>query len=186
MKHFREELRYVYPITPQGLVVDVGAYHGQWCKEMARTYGCRVIAFEPVWRHFTETVCNTMEEQVCVINAAVDAAGSETEIGVSNDSSGQFSPSAIRQKASVVRVVPLIRALGVVDVLKLNCEGGELAILDILINSGLIANIKNVQAQFHMSVPGAMESYNRITAGMERTHEAEWDSAPVWQNWKLR
>ena len=52
--------------------MDVGAYNGVWTREMARKYGCTVLAFEPVQQLFLDAGITCMEsERVIVINAGL-------------------------------------------------------------------------------------------------------------------
>jgi FkbM family methyltransferase len=186
MKHFHEDNRYSYQLGSQSLCVDVGAFMGEWSRKIGEKYGCRVIAFEPALEHFSEAVCNCMGlPNVMLINSAVSAGGAVQSIGVSGDSTGQFSKGASRQ-VSVVKAVPMVKVLGRIDVLKLNCEGAEFEILDILINSGLHTQLQNIQVQFHKCVPEWEARHKSICERLSQTHEQEWDSLFTWENYKLR
>jgi len=187
MKPFTEHLRYDYPLTPDSLVLDVGAYDGKWTKEIATRYKCRVIAFEPVQEQFVNCVCENLgNEKVVVINSALHATGSFIPIGVSNNSSGMYSPSQTRTLVSVVRILPLMEIVGFVDLIKLNVEGMEYDLLEALIHSGKHRRIGNIQCQFHDNAPGAISRYDQICAALGESHEPEWDSGFIWQNWKLK
>lgn len=188
MKPFKESLRYEYPLTPDSLVLDVGCFLGEFSRNIASLYGCRILAFEPVREHFVQAVCNTMQfPTVCVINAAVGAGGSFVTLGVSNNSSGAFSQSEVRQEASVVKILPLLKCLGAVDLMKLNVEGGEYDILQTMVDSGMHLRVKNIQVQWHSNVPDWEARYKYITGALGLTHEQEWSGAEfTWENWRLR
>lgn len=187
MKKFSESLRFNYPLTADSLVLDIGAYDGLFSRNIASLHGCRVLAFEPVKEHFIQAVCNTLQfPTVCAINAAVGSGGSFVNLGVSNNSSGAWSPSEVRQEASVVKIIPLLKCLGTVDVCKLNLEGGEYDILQTLVDSGLHLSVKNFQVQWHSNVPDWESRYKYITGALGLTHEQEWDSTFLWENWKLK
>ena len=54
-----EALRYDYPdLHKDSVVVDAGAYQGNWSKVIHEKYGCIVLAFEPV-KAFFDTACET-------------------------------------------------------------------------------------------------------------------------------
>lgn len=42
-----EHLRYEYDLKPDDVVIDLGAYRGEWANEIRARYGCQVLAVEP-------------------------------------------------------------------------------------------------------------------------------------------
>lgn len=188
MKKFSESLRYDYPLTKDSLVLDIGAWTGEFSRNLASLYGCRILAFEPVRDHFTQAVCNCQRfPTVCVINSAVCAGGSFTEIGVSNNSSGAWSPSEKRESVSVVRLGNLLKVVGEVDVAKLNLEGGEYDLLENALDWGLHKQVKNWQVQFHSNVPNWKERYEKIRERLVETHIQEWEGCEfTWENYRLK
>jgi len=185
MKAFHERLRFEYQLNQDSLVLDLGAYDGMWSKEIYNRYRCRIFAFEPVPEYFANAVCNCIDTAIVLINSCVAATGAMQSIGISNNSSGKFSVGAPTQ-VSVVRVQPLIVGLGHIDLCKMNVEGMEYELLEILLWTGLHKRIYNLQIQFHNCVPDWENKYNKICSELNLTHEPEWDSGPTWQNWKLR
>lgn len=188
MKKFSESERFNYNLTKDSLVIDVGAFDGNWSRNMASLYECRILAFEPVKDHFTQAVCNCQRfPSVCVINSAVCAGGSFTEIGVSNNSSGAWSPSEKRETVSVVRLGNLLKVVGEVDVAKLNLEGGEYDLLENALDWGLHKQVRNWQVQFHSNVPNWKERYEKIKERLGATHWQQWEGAEfTWENWTLK
>jgi hypothetical protein len=43
-----EHIRYEYDLKPESIVVDLGAYRGEWANEMHKRYGCMVVVVEPI------------------------------------------------------------------------------------------------------------------------------------------
>lgn len=187
MKKFSEGLRIDYQLTKDSLCIDVGAFFGEWSRNMASLYECRILAFEPIREHFVQAVCNCQRfPSICLINSAVCPGGSFTDIGVSNNSSGAWSPSPKRETVSVVRLGSLLKVVGEVDVFKSNSEGSEYDLLENAIAWGLHKQLKNIQVQWHQNVPDWQSRYKSICDCLSHTHEQEWDSGPLWENWRLR
>ena len=42
-----EHLRYEYDLKPDDTVIDIGAYRGEWGREIFNRYHCRVVTVEP-------------------------------------------------------------------------------------------------------------------------------------------
>ena len=68
--------------------------------------------------------------------------------------------------------------------MKINIEGAEYDLLDHLIETGFIANIINLQIQFHEFVPNAKERMENIQKRLEKTHALTYQHEFVWENWK--
>lgn len=188
MKPFHESIRTQYSLDSTSLCLDVGAFHGHWAKEMAEKYGCRVIAFEPIPCNFVQAVCNTATlNTVCVVNSCLAASGTYCEMGVSNNSSGVYSPSTDRVTVSVVRVVPFLTCIGRVAVAKFNVEGAEYELLEIILNANLHLHIDNLQIQWHSNVPDWENRYKALKLRLSASHVQEWSGAEfVWENYRMK
>lgn len=46
-RHGLEYLRYQYKLTPKDVVIDIGAYRGEWAAEIYKRYKCKLILIEP-------------------------------------------------------------------------------------------------------------------------------------------
>ena len=72
-----------------------------------------------------------------------------------------------------------------IAVCKMNIEGGEYQLLDYIIETGTIKNIKNLQVQFHL-VKGydSEKCYKLIAKRLGQTHKITWRYPFVWESWK--
>jgi len=192
MSDFREEMRYEYPLTPESIVVDVGAYLGVFSKEIARRYKCTVLAFEPV---------TTFREQIPEINGVlifpVGIEGASAVRGfqnmklgfaISNDGTGRYSSGPAMEIVQTVNLIEFLNALGVDDValLKLNIEGMELEVLEDLIQRQQLTRFDNIQVQFHPVIPDAEARRNSIVKELFKTHEPTYCYPWVWENYRKR
>ena len=71
-----------------------------------------------------------------------------------------------------------------VDLIKINIEGGEYALIKRLIDKGLINRFSNIQVQFHDFIPNAKELRNKLRTQLEKTHKLTYDFPFVWENWQ--
>ena len=68
--------------------------------------------------------------------------------------------------------------------MKINIEGGEYSLLEDLISNRLVANIKDIQVQFHTFAPNALERMKNIQMELSKTHHLTYNYPFVWENWE--
>jgi FkbM family methyltransferase len=182
---FTEESRYQYDLTPDSLVIDGGAYKGEWSMKMSAEYDCRVWAFEPVYEYFKHTrellgSC----PKISVFNAALGSQPKVETIYKSNTSSGKFS----KGEPETVLVAGAMMFIHIpIDVFKINIEGGEYQLIKWFDHCGaILKNIKNIQVQWHDCVPEWRGMYTECTRILSETHTETWGAGPVWENWRLK
>jgi hypothetical protein len=73
--------------------------------------------------------------------------------------------------------------IGEIDLMKINIEGGEYKLLDRMIETGLHLRCKRIRVQFHEWMPESHARYQRIRAGLSRSHDLEWYYSFVWESW---
>ena len=191
---FSEPLRYDYPLNPQSVCIDVGAYEGNWSRHIHQKTGARIDAYEPVRRFYDKARANLATlDMVRIYHAGVAATTKHVDIHVQNDSSGAFAGSADVEKCYMIGIEEVLRIASVpeIAVLKLNCEGMEYEILEHLLTHSdgfgpCIKRLRNIQVQFHMVVPDWENRYGAIAADLAQTHECTWREPFVWENWTLR
>jgi len=189
MKAFSEQMRYEYNLSPESVIIDAGAYDGNWMKEMWNLHHCNILAFEPEYDHWLKCVKLAGEleperRKIAVLQLALSSTSGLSKIGVSGDSTGVYNPSEDKQVCELRDVAEVIGTK--IAVMKLNIEGSEFDVIERLINSGLVREVENIQVQFHRVVPDFDYRYARLREALLTTHEPEWDSEIVWQNWRLK
>lgn len=185
MKEFTEDERYNYDLNQSSLVVDAGAYHGQFSKRIWDKYGCAIWAYEPTVR-FRDIALETLKGTgVLLYPFGLSDKDEMLRFGVANDSTGRFKESA--DVEDVVLVDANVLAIPEkIDLLKLNIEGGEYAVLRRLIDTGIIKKIRNVQVQFHRCAPDSDALVAALTEELAKTHHLTFDAGPyIWQNWEI-
>lgn len=182
-------LRLAYDLSPNSLVFDVGGYEGQFASDIFSRYCCRILVFEPV-SSFAERIEERFAHNpnITVYRAGLaDENGSKT-IFVSNDASSIYgSESNLTEQVELVRASHFIldNNLDYINLMKINIEGGEYALLRDLVQSGLVRRIENIQVQFHRSFPNADREMRQIQAELSKTHCLTYQYPFVWENWRL-
>lgn len=183
-------LRLEYPLRETSVVLDLGGYHGDWAAKIHERYSSVIYIFEPV-PMFAELIRARFKNapNIRVCNYGVAAEDVSASISVSEDSSSTIRSFGSRKIEIELRdIVRVVGAIGVsrIDLIKINIEGGEFALLRRLIDSGLIVNIVDIQVQFHEFVPDAWALRRTIREDLARTHQLTYDFPFVWENWKKR
>lgn len=188
-----EEFRLQYPLDSDSLVLDAGAYRGDfidWCR---KRWGCEVIAFEPC-SEFADGVQERFEgdRKVRVLRCGVSGKTESVPIAVRGDSTSAFALD-VGSPAETVTLLDVVDALDLVgrpqvDLFKINIEGGEYPLLERMIEKDLLRRVRFFQIQFHgigSDEPGPAR--DRIRAALNRTHFEEWCvNGGQWESWARR
>jgi len=183
-------LRLNYDLHPSSIVFDVGGYKGEFASAMISKYDCKVYVFEPIPDFF-----NIIKEKFSR-NGNVfpycfglsDKTGS-TKISLTDNSSSLFIEDAnainIRLKSAVEFMTE--NNIEKVDLIKINIEGSEYALLESLVAANMITRFQNIQVQFHdFIIPDARARMEKIQHELAKTHELTYQYDFVWENWKLK
>lgn len=173
-----EYLRYEYDLKPEDVVIDVGAYRGEWASQIFCRYGCKLIVIEPgPW-----IVGLPIGE---VINkAASDHEGTLRFGGAYYYSSEHEEPT---HEYPCFDINSLLSKYDEIALVKINIEGGEYSLLDHIIKAGLHGRLRNLQVQFHCIEGEPFEDwYDRIQKQLSETHELSWFYPFCWENWRRK
>lgn len=194
-----EEYRLQYPLTASSLVLDAGAYRGDfidWCRTR---WGCTVLAFEPC-TEFADSIARRFASDIkgppCKVGlhrfglsgrteqVTLSIHGDSTSVFAMGDGGGATEQIELRDVAEVFAGVPLHE----VDLFKINIEGGEYPLLDRMIETGLVERVKYFQIQYHgFGAPDPAAARDKIRAALEATHREEWCvNGGQWESWARR
>lgn len=183
-----EPYKFDWPLTPDSLVLDIGCFEGNWAAEIARRYDCEIYAFEPI-REFFDKAHQRLKDfpKVLLYPMGVDDKGGQVPMRVTNDSTGAFNrnPEGRDELADMVSLAEVMESTGDCDLLKLNCEGGEFAILEYILKHGWNNRFKGILVQPHTVVPDCLARWQAIEEGLLKTHVLTFNCPWVWQRYEL-
>jgi FkbM family methyltransferase len=143
------------PAAP--VVVDIGAYIGDFAIFAAKRLGARkVVALEPSPSNLKllekNTVDNGFVDRIQIVKAAVtDGRSILLDIDAPEDAQMRVSSQAEGRSLKEVPGVSLeeaLRGIEIVDLLKIDCEGGEYIILTTA-SDAVLARVRNLVFEFH-------------------------------------
>jgi hypothetical protein len=170
-----EHLRYEYDLQPNDIVIDIGAYRGEWANEIKRRYGCTPIVIEP-----TDAIDGYDGE--IIKQAAWIEQGTLLVGGAFYYTSHYEEPTS---EVQCFDINDLLAKHDEIALVKINIEGAEYVLLDHIITHGYHKRICNLQVQFHQLAPEPYAAwYSGIAGRLKLTHRIEWRWPFCWESWR--
>lgn len=175
-----ENKRYDYDIGPDDVVIDIGAYLGEFATRLLRSHPCRLIAVEP-----TDAILG-FEGAEQIINMAASTHNGHEKYGGSFLYTSFFEQTA-RRSFACFDINSLLLRFNEIALCKINIEGGEYRILPHIIRAGLHRRIANLQVQFHQ-IEGQpyRQWYADIVKTLKKTHLTTYLYPFCWENWERK
>lgn len=135
------------------LVFDVGGYNGDYTEKIFLKFGCRVVIFEPIEEYFN--ICKKRfldNENITVVHAAIGKENKKVILRKDGNTSSEFYGSFEKLEMEICDMSKLsdfVSILGLPNIIKLNCQGGEYVILEDLKQNSLLSEIPELLIQFH-------------------------------------
>lgn len=184
-----QTLRLDYDLNPESVVLDLGAYRGDFASEILSRYGAHLYLFEPV-PAFVAHIRKRFEgmNNVTVLPYALGAEEGEVVLSLDADATSGFKSGSVNVAVQVKPICDVLGELGLkrIDLLKINVEGAEYDILKALVENGRVADIQDIQVQFHDFVDDAEEQLRNIRGHLMKTHYVTYAHNYVWENWRRR
>lgn len=191
-KIFEERDRYEYPLTPDSVVIDLGAHVGTWSRLICEKYDCHALAFEPIDEFAQQAIKNLARfHKARVFTLGVGRNNRQETWHIHGDMTGVTSDGEKTQLVNIRSIVEVLEEFGVgvvfpkVAVLKLNVEGSEMEILECLLDNQLTGYFSNIQCQPHACVADAVKRWEAICERMKATHRVTWHAPWCWINWEM-
>jgi FkbM family methyltransferase len=184
----RPDLLHEADLPAGSTVLDVGAYHGEWCEPVADRYEVTIHAFEPntrARRVFAERLGERPDVHLHPYGlGGADATATLGLAGPGSTFHGHEAPFGT-EVVEIRDVVGVLDELGLdhVDLMKVNIEGSEYELFDRLVETGWLSRIRLVSVQFHEWVPAAHRRRRAIRRELARTHTEAWCYPWVWEYW---
>lgn len=174
---------------PVETIVDVGAHVGAFtCRAAELWPDARIIAIEPApdaWGHFRLNTAHLDDVSLCT--EALVGRGAPKRVHLADMPDGNpaarfvlelFDEQGMNANGSPAPRVPATDMIALfdefaierIDILKLDCEGAERAILEDLASAGQLANVGYICGEWHRKalIPG-------IRHALAATHDLEMD-----------
>ena len=177
-------------LEPGAIVIDAGAYVGEWSENLLRRTSPEIHAFEPAPRAVEQLRARLDADPRVHVHpyglggadqtAVLDDAGP----GSSIYHDGTAPP--VGTEVVVRDVVAVLDELGLdhIDLLKVNIEGAEYDLFDRLAESRWLERTRVISVQFHEWLPHAHRRRREIRRAFARTHTETWGYPWIWELWE--
>lgn len=171
-----EHLRYEYDLKPDDVVIDIGAYRGEWAAEIYRRYQCQLILIEPgPWANGFE-YGEVINKAAATYNGAMEFGGAYYYTSPYERKTHEYPCFDINS---------LLEEYPEIALVKINIEGSEYDLLERIYHGDLIKRIDNLQVQFHLVEGEESEMrYEVISELLGETHSLTWRYPFCWENWR--
>lgn len=181
----------VHDLDRSSLVLDVGGFVGHWTAEIVERYGCRVMVFEPMPQYCMH-IARRFDGNQNVIVREYGLSDRSAVLRMQDDFMGSSvfgrNPNVSVEMRDVAELFEEIGDQGV-DLIKINIEGGEYALLERMIEKDLLVRCRKVMVQFHDRYHPRREAIVRrasLVAQIEKTHAPVFQYPFVWEAWETR
>jgi FkbM family methyltransferase len=182
-------LRFDYDLDSSSVIFDLGGFDGKWSAEIYARYSANIFIFEPVKAYYNIIAGKfKRNDKVHCFNFGLAEIDKESEISVDGIASSTYIKNKRNETIIFKNAVSffLDNKIEKIDLMKINIEGGEYDLLDLLISSGFIEKINNIQVQFHSFVPNARARMENIQKQLSITHFPTYSYEFVFENWRLK
>jgi len=185
-----DSINFDYELNENSVVFDVGGYEGQWASDIYSKFNSKIYVFEPVPNFADDIEKRFLRNKKIVVNEFGLSDKTEmSQISLKGDSSSTINNrTGDTTEIKMVDIIDFIKQNDItnIDLIKINIEGGEYALLNRLINSGYIKNIKYILVQFHNFYPNAKIEMEKIHKGLRETHSPVYQFEFIWELWKFK
>lgn len=179
-------LRLDYPLNKDSLVWDVGGYKGDFAHKIYEKHKCQVEVFEPIESFYVhiQSRFNTNPD-ITAHNFGFSDKDSTGYISLANDGSSLHDRGVERNVPVVLRdIFAYIDGYKYIDLIKINIEGEEYALLERILDTGIAGMFTFIQVQFHTFIPNAKERRVKIQERLKKTHKLMWNYNFIWESWE--
>lgn len=184
--HGDQTLRLQYDLNQDSVVLDLGGYEGQWASDIHAMYNCEVHIFEAL-PEFAQSIEQRFKKnpRLHVYSYGIGEKSKIVDFYINRNGSSMVRATGQLVQAKIVSADNFLREKNIqhVDLMKINIEGAEYALLEHLLEVGWIEHIENLQIQFHDFFPQARERMQKIQNMLRTTHELTYQYDFVWENW---
>lgn len=179
-----------YPLTRESLVIDVGGYKGDFCENIYKKFGCKVVAFEPVPEFSQHMIARfSGNDRISIHPFGLGVRTEALQLLLTGDGSSHIKTGSgpkVECQIKSVHEYFTEKNISKVDLMQINIEGAEYDLLEEMISSRLIEKIAHLQIQFHREIPGAYGRRDKIRQLLSQTHDESWSFWFIWESWKKK
>jgi FkbM family methyltransferase len=172
-------------IQPSDAVLVLGGYLGDSVQRWLDISVSRIFVVEPVNEYFEKLKLRFGDHpRVELFQFAIGDKNGITQIYVDGLKSGANAASDSVQSSKLIAADEFLTHLGVKPtIIEINIEGGEYPVMQNLLDSKMISDIKTLIIQFHRFTYQNESHRGEIRAKLSATHKEMYCYDWVWERW---
>lgn len=179
-----------WPLTPESIVLDIGAYEGGTTLRFATRYKCKIYAFEPSPRAYQVAKERLKDlSTVTLLPYGLGVRDGTFPLGDSDRDGASFRKLIEKPivQAEMREICKALITLGILDVdlAIINIEGSEYELMALIVKCKLVSYIKRFMIQWHFYTPEYQEQQLRIQTQLAQTHRMLWNLG-AWEAWQIQ
>lgn len=160
-------------INQNSIVYDVGGFTGIFASCMVNSFNPKMVIFEPTKKYYLQLTQKF--KNATIHNYGLGAYTRTETIYVDGQNTSIHQHWTTNAQKEIINLVDVNQYINTnqpepIDLLALNCEGGEYEILPELIKSGNIKKCKQVLIQFHNINENSLHDATLIGSALSKTH----------------
>ena len=187
--HNRHELKYSLNLAKEGIVLDIGAYKGNFTLNLLRKNSkLTYLLYEPILQYYNIARNNLGDQtNVVIIQKGVSSDGRKIQLRDEGLRSRQIiRASDIYLEIQTQNILELFEADSRIELLKMNIEGMEYECLEILIKTEKLKLANNLLIQFHNFESTSEDRYLAIRDKLNMEYECVFSYKWIWELWKRK
>ena len=183
-----EDIRIDHKLDKNSIVFEVGGHIGNFSNAIIQEFDSYVYIFEPIKKFYK--ILNTKydnNKKVKIFNYGLEAFNDIRSIGNIDEGSSIYTNSFNTEMVEFKNINDVINELNLekIDLMELNCEGSEYAILKEISESN-ISKISRLQIQFHkVESIDYVSAKNECIDKLKMTHNKLWNYETHFECWQL-
>lgn len=178
-----------HDLNENSIVLDMGGHVGWFTDGINKKYKSKIFYFEPVGEFYTSAKHRFAGiNNIKVFCLGISDKNGEEKIYYNQYASSMYDKAILSFNINCITLDKIMvdNNIDFIDLIKLNIEGEEYAVLEYMIKHNLIEKCGNIQVQFHKNVNNFQSRYDNIKRELEKTHELTYYYPFVWENWKKK
>ena len=182
-----KEFQFVFDGIGQfSTVFDVGLYKGKWGGEIIKRYNPWFYGFEPINEYYV--IASTLLDKspkITILNYGIGESTCLAGMTVDGDASSIMGGKGRHETVSIISLEDVMATWVVdhVDLIGINIEGAEYALLEHMISAGLVSSFVRIFIQFHEIGGRCKERRDSIRKELAITHTMLYSYDTVWDYW---
>lgn len=177
-------------LNGQSVVFDVGGFTGVFSDSVIIKYDPEIYIFEPVEKYYA-ILCEKYKsnKKAHIFKFGLADKTYEDKINLLDDKTSVFGSSESKESVKITDINTFFQEhpeIVKVDLMSINIEGGEYALLTRLIDTGLIAKIDFIQVQFHKVVENYAALRESLVSKLKQTHTQKFSFPFVWDGFEKK